>query len=188
MGKVVFLMNLSLDGFVDNPTHGVNWTTGSDELLGFFNDQTRRASALLYGRRLYELMAGTWPDALVNPPPDPTAREYARIWNAQPKLVFSSTLERVIANSRLVRGDIVDELPHIQAEFDGELQVAGPTLASALIKRNLIDEYRLVVHPVLLGGGTHFFPALTSLVRLRPTETRTFASGVRYVAYETVRD
>ena len=188
MGRVVFLMNVSLDGFIETPDHGLDWATNSDELLGFFVEQTQAASALLYGRRLYDTMAAYWPGALLDPPPTEAGREYARAWNAKPKVVFSSTLERVVANSRLVRGDIVDELPGLRAEFDGELQVGGPTLASALIRRNLVDEYRLVVHPVVIGDGTPFFPSLETPIRLRPTESRELASGVRYLVYEAIRD
>ena len=183
MGTVVYLLNVSLDGFIEGRDHDLSWSTSDDELLAWFGEQADRAAALVYGRRLYETMAAYWPGALRDPPPTAAGREYARIWNAQTKVVFSSTLDSVIANSRLVRGDIVDELPSLLAEFDGELHVAGPTLASALVRRNLVDEYRLVVHPVIVGAGTPYFPAMETRIPLRLSDERTFASGVRYLAY-----
>jgi dihydrofolate reductase len=112
-----------------------------------------------------------------------TCATFARIWNAKPKIVFSKSLPRVEWNSRLVRGDPVEELPRLRAEFDGDLEVGGPTLASAFIERGLVDEYQLVVHPVILGGGTPFFPRLERPVGLELVETRKFASGAMYLGY-----
>jgi dihydrofolate reductase len=106
-----------------------------------------------------------------------------------PKLVCSSTLETVSWNSRLVRGDIVDEIGAIRDGVDGDIHVGGPTLAAALVRRNLIDEYRMVVHPVAIGTGTPYLPTLEAPLRLRPTRTWAFeASGVRAYAYEPVRE
>ncbi len=86
--------------------------------------------------------------------------EYAVIWTAMPKVVFSRTLDSADYGFRLVRGDIGDELAKLQREFDGEIEVSGPNIASQFIERGLVDEYRLVVHPVILGAGTPFFPTL----------------------------
>jgi len=187
MGRVVYLMNVSLDGYVEGPDHDLGWGSTDDELLQWFNDQSRVASAFVYGRRLYETMAAHWPMALDNPPPNEPMREFARIWNPKPKVVFSSTLESVSFNSRLVRGDIADEIAGLRAEFDGDLHVAGATLASALVRRDLVDEYRMVVHPVIIGAGTPYFPPQAARIRLRPIGTQTFGSGVRVLAYEPAR-
>jgi dihydrofolate reductase len=110
--------------------------------------------------------------------------EFARIWNATPKIVFSRTLTSVIDGSRLVRGDPVDELARIRTEFDGDLEVGGPMLAAEFVRHGLVDVYGMVVHPVILGAGKPFFPPLKAPLRLRLTETRTFASGVTYLGYE----
>lgn len=107
----------------------------------------------------------------------------ARIWNATPKIVFSSTLDSVEWNSRLVRGDVGEQLARLRTEFKGDLEVGGATLASAFIRRGLVDEYRLVVHPVVLGAGTPYWPPLAEPIRLRLTETHRFASGVLYLRY-----
>ncbi len=107
--------------------------------------------------------------------------EVARIWNAMPKFVFSTSLSSVEWNSRLVAGDVGTHLAAIRSEFRGDLDVGGATLASASIRRELVDEYRLLVHPVILGSGTPFLPALEAPIALRLVETRAFDSGVVYL-------
>jgi dihydrofolate reductase len=183
MGKVIYLMNVSLDGFVETPDHSLAWTKVDDELLAWFNDRVQEAGAFVYGRRLYEVMASYWPTAEADPAATPVMVEFARIWNPNPKIVFSSTLTSVDWNSRLTRGDVGDELERMRAEIDGDLHVAGPTLAAEFIRRGLVDEYRLVVHPVLIGAGTPFFPPLDRPLDLELVDTRTFASGVIYLGY-----
>lgn len=186
MGRLIYLLNVSLDGYVETPDHRLDWAIVDDELHSWFNDRMRELDASLYGRGLYEVMAGYWPTAESDPSTTDTERDFARIWNAMPKIVFSSTLPSVEWSSRLVRGDVGDELARLRAEFDGNLAVGGATLASAFIRRGLVDEYGLVVHPVILGSGTPFFPQLETPIRLRLTETRTFASGVTYLRYAAI--
>jgi dihydrofolate reductase len=183
MGKLIYLMNVSLDGFVETPDHGLDWTTIDEEIHSWFNEQLAATDASLYGRRLYEVMAAYWPTAEEDPDATPVMLEFARIWNATPKVVFSRTLDRVVSNSRIVSGDVEEVLARVREEFTGDLEVGGPTLAAAFIERGLIDEYRLVVHPVILGGGTPFFPGLNQPVGLRLVETRTFSSGAVYLGY-----
>jgi dihydrofolate reductase len=183
MGKLIYLLNVSLDGYVETPDHSLDWTIVDDELHTWFNDQERGHEASLYGRRLYELMSAYWPTAETDPAATEPMREFARIWNATPKVVFSTTLDRVDQNSRLVRGDVGEELARLRTEFAGDLNVGGATLASSFIRRGLVDEYRMVVHPVVLGAGTPFFPPLETPIRLRLTESRTFESGVTYLRY-----
>ncbi|MDQ2966374.1 MAG: dihydrofolate reductase family protein [Chloroflexota bacterium] len=149
----------------------------------WFNDQARTTDASLYGRRLYEVMAAYWPTAESDPSATPAMLDFARIWNAKPKIVFSTTLENVGWNSRLVSGDVGDELAKLKVEFDGDLDVGGPTLASAFMERGLVDQYQLLVHPVVLGAGAPFFPPLNRPIGLRLVETRTFESGVVYLGY-----
>ena len=176
-------MNVSLDGYVETPDHSLDWTIVDDEMHTWFNDQERSMDASIYGRRLYELMAAYWPTAESDPAATETMLEFARIWNATPKIVFSSTLTSVRPLDRLVRGDVGEELARLRTEFAGDLNVGGPTLASAFIRRGLVDEYRLIVHPVMLGAGTPFFPSLDAPLRLRLTDTHRFASGVVYLGY-----
>ena len=98
--------------------------------------------------------------------------------------MFSTTLQSVDHNSRLARGDVAEELARVRREYDGDIEVGGATLAASFIRRGLVDEFGLVIHPVILGAGTPFFPELDGPIPLRKTETRRFESGVVYVGYE----
>jgi dihydrofolate reductase len=128
-------------------------------------------------------MADFWPTADANPSAPEYVVEFARIWRDMPKVVFSTTLEKVDWNSRLVRDNVAEEVTKLKAQPGKDMGVGGPTLASTLIRLGLIDEYRLVVHPIVLGAGTPFFPALDNRIGLRLVETRTFGSGVVYLRY-----
>ncbi|HEY5519830.1 MAG TPA: dihydrofolate reductase family protein [Candidatus Limnocylindrales bacterium] len=181
-GRVVYSMSVSLDGYINSPSGSLDWVDIDEEVHGWFNDRARAAGAFIYGRRLYETMTDYWPTAEANPNATPVEVDFARIWGPKPKVVFSSTLESVDWNSRLLRTNIIEELAALKAEFEGDLDVGGATLASALVERNLIDEYRLVVHPVILGGGTPFFPAGTPL-DLRLIDSHRFDKGAVLLAY-----
>lgn len=187
MGRLIYLMNVSLDGFVETPERSLDWTIVDDELHSWFNDRERESEVNLYGRRLWEVMAAYWPTGESDPDATETMREFARIWNASQKVVFSTELESVGHGARLARGDVGEELAKLREEFSGDMEVGGPTLAAQFIERGLVDVYQLVVHPVILGAGRPFFPPLASPINLLHTESRTFASGVRYLGYEAVR-
>ncbi|MFM2106247.1 MAG: hypothetical protein RL338_1279 [Chloroflexota bacterium] len=184
MSRLTYLMNVSLDGYVETPDRGLEWAQVDDELHAWFNERERASEASLYGRRIYEVMAAFWPTAGADPAATPVIREFARIWNAKPKIVFSSTLEQVVANCRLERGDPVAALARLRAEFPGGLDVAGPTLASAFVRRDLVDRYHLVVHPVILGAGTRYLPPLERRIDLRLVGRHDFASGAIALEYE----
>ena len=189
MGKLIYSMNVSLDGFVETPDHGLDWTIVDDELHTWFNDQMRGMDASLYGRaavRGHGRLLADRPSPIRRRPP--VTVDFARIWNATPRIVFSNSLESVDFNSRLATGDVGEELAALRAEFDGDLEVGGPTLAAEFIKRGLVDEYRLVIHPVILGAGTPFFPRLDRPIGLRLIETRVFGSGVVYQGYAATRE
>jgi dihydrofolate reductase len=187
MSRLVYAMNVSLDGYVAAPDGGLEWSHIDEEIHSWWNDRIRESSAYLYGRRIYELMAAHWPTAGSDPNAGPIERDFGQIWTAAPKVVFSSTLESVDWNARLERGRIEDVIDRLKDEFEGDLDVAGPTLAAPLIRRNLIDVYRLVINPVVLGAGLPFFPDLERPVGLRLTESRTFESGLIYLGYEAAR-
>jgi dihydrofolate reductase len=186
MGTLVYSMSVSLDGFVETTSRSLDWVLIDEELHSFFNDEARAMSAFLYGRRLYELMIDYWPTAETDPAATPAMLEFARIWKNKPKIVFSRTLTGVDWNSRLIRDDAAKEVARLKAQPGFDMDVGGPTTASALMRLGLIDEYRLFVHPVILGAGTPFFPALDDRIGLRLLETRNFGSGVVYLRYTTV--
>jgi dihydrofolate reductase len=183
MGRLIYGMNVSLDGYIETADHSLDWTIVDDELHGWFNDRFRTIDASLYGRRLYEVMSAFWPTGESDPRSTETMREFARIWNSTPRIVFSNTLTEVAWNSRLVRGDVGEVLARLRTEFDGDMEVGGATLAAEFIRRGLIDVYQLIVHPVVLGGGTPYFPALERPIGLRLIETHRFASGATYLGY-----
>ena len=183
MGKLIYLMNVSLDGYVETPNHSLDWADVNEEVHRWFGDRSRESDAFLYGRRLYEVMNAFWPTVESDPAAPDYIVDFARVWNSTPKIVFSTSLARVEGNSRLLSGDVGEVLARVRTEFPGELSVAGPTLAAQFIRRGLIDEYRVVVHPVILGAGLPFFPGLETPIGLRLTETRQFASGAMYLGY-----
>ncbi|MGW5049932.1 dihydrofolate reductase family protein [Actinokineospora sp. NPDC004072] len=177
-------MNVSLDGYIADPNGDIGWSEPDDELHQYWNDQVRNTALSLYGRKLYELMAAYWPTAHEDPDITPITAEYAELWCAMPKVVFSKTLESVGWNSRLERRDVVEVARTLKAETDGLIDVAGATLAAPLIRAGLVDEFHVVVTPALVGGGTPFFPSLSKWVQLRLVESRTFASGAVLLRYE----
>ena len=184
MGKLIYCMNVSLDGFIETPDKSLAWTKVDDELHTWFNDHMREMDASLYGRRLYELMAAYWPTAGSDPEATEVMRDFGRLWLETPRIVFSTTLRSVDFNSRLVRGDVGDELARLRTEFQGDLEVGGANLASQFVRRGLVDEYQLMVHPVVLGAGTPYFPQLDAPIDLHLAETRRFDSGVTLLRYE----
>lgn len=183
MGRLIYMLNTSLDGYIETPDHSLDWSVSDDELLAWFAARARGLAASLYGRRLYEVMSAYWPTADQDPNANAVTLEFQRQWLRIPKIVFSSTLTSVDWNSRLVRGDVGEELARLRTELDGDFEVAGPTLASEFVRRGLVDRYEVVVHPVILGGGTPYLPPLDAPIRLRLTDTRTFTSGVTYLGY-----
>jgi dihydrofolate reductase len=132
-------------------------------------------------------MSSHWPTA--DQQPDATAAqiEFARRWRDMPKVVFSATIDTVDWNTRVVTGDALAEITRLKTEDGDPMDVGGATLAAAAMRAGLIDEYAIVIHPVLLGGGAPFFTALENWVNLNLLETRTFPGGVLLTRYETRR-
>ena len=183
MGKLIYGMMVSLDGFVETANRDLDWAIVDEELHTFVNEQEREIGTFLYGRKLYEVMT-YWETADQNPSISAYELEYARIWKSTPKLVFSRTLERVEGNARLSREVVAEEIAKLKRSLDHDLGLGGPTLAAAFSRLGLIDEYRLYVHPVVLGSGAPFWPAQDNRLSLRLVETRTFGSGVVYLCYQ----
>jgi dihydrofolate reductase len=187
MRKLIYSMGVSLDGFIAGPDGNFDWTAPDEELHRFHNERVGELGAHLCGRGLYETMV-YWETADQDPSLADYELEFARIWQELPKIVFSTTLEKVEGNARLVRDGVAEEVARLKEETGKDLEVGGAGLAASLIELGLVDEYRPFVYPVIVGGGTPFFPALDEQIDLELVETRTFGSRVVYVRYQRAED
>ena len=182
MRKVVFAMGISLDGYIAGPGGDINWTDPDPELFRFHLELADATNVDVYGRRLYEVMR-YWEEERPSDSEDEV--EWGRQWRARRRIVFSRTLRQVEGGAELATGEPADVIAELKAQPGGEIDVGGATLAASLIERDLIDEYRLFVYPIVIGEGTPYFPPLPDRRRFRLTETRTFrASGVVFLRYE----
>jgi dihydrofolate reductase len=181
--NLIYSMGVSLDGYIAGPGDDINWTVPDDELFSFHTERMREVGAHLMGRRLYETMLVWETYEEDNPSASELMVEFERIWKPIPKFVFSTTLEAVQGNATLVRDDLAATVAKLKQQPGKDLSVGGAGLAGACARLNLIDEYQLFVYPVVLGGGTPYFPALEQRLDLELDETRTFGSQVVYLRY-----
>lgn len=187
MRSVTYSMSASLDGYIVGPDGRFDWTVPDPEVFRFWIDEIRGVGVHLLGRRLYETML-YWETADPDPTLDETEHEWAALWKPLPKVVFSTTLSEVQGTARLASGDLRAEIERWRAEpGEGEIAIGGATLAAEAAALDLIDEYRLMVYPVLVGGGIPYFPRHERRVDLELVETRTFSSGVVYLRYRVAR-
>jgi dihydrofolate reductase len=185
MRKLIYSMGVSLDGYIADPGGEIDWSVPDEELHRFHNERVREIGVHLCGRRLYEVML-YWETAEENPAAEEHELEFARIWKRLPKIVFSKTLETVEGNYRLAGDSVAEEVAKLKKQPGDDLAVGGAGLASTCIELGLVDEFQLFVHPVVLGGGTPYFPSLEERIGLELVETRTFGSRVVYVRYRRV--
>ena len=187
MRSVTYSMGVSLDGYISGPDGGFDWTAPDEEVFRFVTDEIREVGVHLLGRGLYETML-YWETADQDPSLDDSMLEWAAIWKPLPKGVFSTTLPAVQGHARLASGGVAEEIERLRAEpGEGEIAIGGATLAAEAAALGLIDEYRAMVHPVLVGGGTPYFPRDERRVDLELVETRTFSSRVVYLRYRVAR-
>ncbi|MCX5388647.1 dihydrofolate reductase family protein [Streptomyces sp. NBC_00094] len=187
MRSVTYSMNVSLDGYIVGPDGGFDWSVPDEEVFRFWIDEIREVGVHLLGRRLYETML-YWETADQDPSLDGPTREWIALWNPLPKVVFSTTLSAVQGKARLASGSPAEEIERLRAEpGEGDIAIGGATLAAEVAASGLIDEYRAVVYPVLVGGGIPFFPRHERQVDLELVETRTFSSRFVYLRYRVAR-
>jgi len=183
MRKVVLMMSVSIDGYIEGPNREIDWHMVDDELHRHFNQVLRSMGAFLSGRVTHELMAGFWPTADRDPASTEPMVEFAGIWRDTPKIVYSRTLERADWNTVVVREVVASEVQDLKAQPGGDLALGGADLAAAFLRQDLIDEYRLYVHPVVLGQGKPLFQPPAPTTNLRLAETRAFGNGVVLLHY-----
>lgn len=187
MRSVTYSMSASLDGYVVGPDGGFDWTMPDEEVFRFWIEEIRGVGVHLLGRRLYETML-YWETADQDRSLDDAELEWAALWKALPKVVFSTTLSAVRGNARLASGGLAEEIERLRTEPGrGDIAIGGATLAAEAAELGVIDEYRVMVYPVLVGGGIPYFSREERRVDLELVETRTFGSGVVYLRYRVVR-
>jgi dihydrofolate reductase len=184
MAKLIYVLNVSLDGYIADEDGKFDWGAPGEEFFSFINDLLRPVGTYLYGRRLYELMA-VWETDPAAAAQSPGTREFAEIWQAADKVVYSRTLAAAsTARTRIERDFDPEAVRHLKAAAERDFTVGGPTLGAHAITAGLVDEYHLFVWPVVVGGGKHFFPDRARL-QLELLNERRFGNGVVYLRYRT---
>ena len=183
---LIYSMNVSIDGFINDRRGGFEWSVPGEDQFRFHIAQVRELGAYLCGRRLYETML-PWDT-------DPSLREseagaeFADVWCALPKIVFSRTLDAVQGNARLARTSLAEEAAAALGGTDRHVAVGGAGLAAEAIELGLVDELRPFRNPIVVGGGTPFLPPVAEPVSFGLVETRTFSAGVVFERYRRVTD
>jgi dihydrofolate reductase len=184
MAKLIYVMNVSLDGYIADEDGKFDWGVPDEEFFSFINDLERPVGTYLYGRRLYEMMQ-VWETDPAAAAQSPGAREFAEIWQAADKVVYSRTLATASTTRTRIERDFHPEaVRQLKAAAERDFTVGGPTLGAHAITAGLVDEYGLFVWPVVVGGGKPFLPARARL-QLELLDERRFGSGVVYLRYRT---
>src|SRR6476620_11724844 len=183
MTKVILFVQISLDGFFEGSQKELDWNMVDDELHDHILEVLRPMGGFLSGRVTYELMAGYWPTADADPAATPFVKEFARIWREMPKVVYSKTLASAGWNTTIARDVVRGEVEELKLRSRGDLVVGGGELGAAFMAQDLVDEYRIYVHPIRIGEGNRLFPPSKETVPLRLAETRAFGNGVVLLRY-----
>lgn len=184
MGKLIYSAITSLDGYVADEDGNFDWAVPDEEVHTFINDLVRPVGTYLYGRQLYETMVG-WETDPTLADQSPAMRDFAEIWQAAHKIVYSRTLEVVsTARTRIERDFDPEAVRQVKASAGHDLTVGGPDLAAQAIKAGLVDEWHLFVAPIVVGGGNQFFPDNVR-VELELMDERRFGNGMVHLRYRT---
>jgi len=181
---LVYSMGVSLDGFIADRDGAIDWSVPSDDQFRFHIEEVSRLGGCLLGRRLYETMLPWETDASMR---DTEANAtFADVWSAIPKVVFSHTLDSVEGNARLATASVAEEVAAAVEATVKDVEIGGAGLAAAALQLGLVDEVRMFRSPIVLGGGTPFFPSVAEPVRFELLDTRTFSSRVVFERYRRV--
>ena len=186
MGKLIYAYLTSLDGYVADERGNFDWAMPDEEVHGFINDLEREIGTYLFGRRMYETMA-IWQTPELIPDHTPAISEYARIWQAADKIVYSRTLQAVSTpKTRIEREFDVEAVRRLKEQSPRNLSIGGANLAAHAIRAGLVDEYYLFVAPVIVGGGTRFLPD-DATATLELLDERRFGNGMVYLRYAALK-
>jgi dihydrofolate reductase len=184
MAKLIYFMPTSLDGYIADETGNPDWAAPDEEVFAFINDLVRPIGMYLYGRKIYETMA-IWETPDVIPGLTPGMLDFARIWQATDKIVYSKSLEIVSTpKTRLEREFDPQAVRNLKTQSPHDVSVAGPNLAAQAIRAGLVDEYHLLVVPMMRGGGKRVLPS-DVCVKLDLLDERRFANGMVHLRYHT---
>jgi dihydrofolate reductase len=185
MRSVIVSMNVSLDGYIVGPDGGFDWTAPEEEVFRYHTDRTRELGVYVMGRRLYETML-YWETVDQNADLDFDTTAWASMWRALPKVVFSTTLTEVQGNARLATGTLAEEIARLRAQpGDGAIGIGGAQVAGQAAELGLVDEFRAIVYPVLVGGGIPFHPRRERRIDLELIEARTVGARTVALHYRT---
>jgi dihydrofolate reductase len=183
---LIYSMGVSVDGFITDREGAFDWSGPTDEQFRFHIAQISELGSYLLGRRLYETMLVWETDASLRE--SGPGAEFADLWCALPKVVFSRTLKAVQGNARLAKASVAAEVAAALSATDRDVSIGGADLAAAAIGLGLVDEFRMLRYPIVVGGGTPFMPPVTDDIRLDLIETRVFGSRVIYERYRRTRE
>jgi dihydrofolate reductase len=184
MSKLIYFMPTSLDGFIADETGNFDWSAPDEEVMAFINDRHRPIGTYLYGRKNYETMT-IWETPDVIPDRTPTMMDFGRIWQAADKIVYSKSLETVSTpKTRIEREFEPQAVCDLKAQLPHDISVAGPNLAAQAIRAGIVDEYQLLVIPIMLGGGKRILPSSVG-VKLDLLDERRVGNGWVYLRYRT---
>jgi len=182
VGKLIYTMNVSLDGYVEDSDGGLDWTGVDDELHAWFTEELRPIDGSLYGRRLYDTMT-YWETPSPETDESPVTRDYQRIWAAARKIVYSSTLDAVASENTTIERVFDPEIvAGVVGRADTDVSIGGAHLAAHALRAGLVGELRMFLNPVVVGDGTPFLPDGYA-DRLDLLDERRFENGVVYVRY-----
>jgi dihydrofolate reductase len=182
MGRLIYSMITSVDGYVSDPDGNFGWGAPEEESHEFVNELSRSIGTYLYGRRMYETMV-FWETAHTEPDAPPFIVDYARTWQAADKIVYSTTLDKVASERTWIERTFdPDAVRKLKAESELDLTVDGPHLAAQAIRAGLVDEFHPIIGPAIVGGGNRFFPDDVR-VDLELLDERRFNNGVVYLRY-----
>ena len=182
MAKLIYISNVSLDGFIEDSQGNFNWTAPSDEVFAFITDLVRSVGTYLYGRRMYETMA-VWETDPALAAQSELMGNFADVWQAADKVVYSTTLDSVAsARTRIEPAFDPDAVRAMTAAADRDLSIGGPHLAAQALRAGLVDECHLFLHPIAVGGGTRALPDGVR-IGLELLDERRFGSGVVHLHY-----
>ena len=187
MARIIWMVSISVDGYMEGPDRDLSWHMVDDELHGHLNGWLRHVGGFIEGRITYELMEEYWPTADQVPGAPRAVIEFAEIWRTKPKIVYSRTLHAVGRNATLVQEFVAADLLALKEKSEGDLVIGSSHLAAEFVRHDLVDEYRLYIHSVIIGQGTPMLRPSDAKFSLELKETHTFGNGVVMLRYERSR-